>query len=139
MAERWSGIERRRRERVAIDIEAGFEAADSADAIPCRTVDLSEDGVRVRSGVPLPVGSRGLIVLDAPDSSLVIAGCEVWPQTAHDRATGTTRLAFTDMTQANRDRLALLLDDPLAITFDRDVARVIHVMAYDHRAAAAAS
>ena len=137
MTERWVGIERRRHERVAIDIEAGFEDADSSDAVPCRTVDLSEDGVRVRAALPLRPGARGLIVLDAPDSSLVIAGCEVWPQTANDRASGTTRLAFTDMTPANRDRLALLLDDPLAITFGNDVARVIHVMAGGQREKAA--
>ena len=128
MAGEWSGTERRRHVRVEIEIEAGFEDSDSADVIACRTVNISEDGARVRSAAPLPVGSRGLIVLDAPDTSLVMAGCEVWPQSAADRRTGTYRLAFTDMTDANRARLRLLLEDPLAITSDPDVARIMHVI-----------
>jgi c-di-GMP-binding flagellar brake protein YcgR len=128
VAGEWSGSERRQRVRVEIEIDAGFEASNSADVIPCRTVDISEDGARVRSLAPLPVGARGLIVLDAPDTSLVMAGCEVERQSAEDLASGTYRLAFTDMTQANRIRFRLLLEDPLAITSDPDVARIMHVI-----------
>jgi hypothetical protein len=128
MAGGWSGVERRRHDRIEIEIEAGFEESNSADAIACRTVDVSVDGTRVRADVALPAGARGLIVLDAPDTSLVMAGAEVCPQTESDVATGTYRLVFTDMTEANRLRLRLLLDDPLAITSDPDVARIMHVI-----------
>ncbi len=126
MADGWWGVERRRHERVQIEIASGFESADSADVVACRTVDIAEDGARVRPVVPLPAGTRGLLVLDAPDGSLVMAGAEVWPQTGHDRSSGTYRLAFTDMTSANRARLRMLLSDPLAITFDPDVARLLN-------------
>ena len=118
-----------------MDIEAGVEMPDQADAIPCRTVDVSEGGVRLRAARPLRPGETVLVVLDAPDSTLVITSAVVCDDGVDIAVEGTTRLEFTDMTEANRERLRLLLDDPFAITSGHEVARLLNVLASSVRPA----
>lgn len=116
-------MERRAHARFVLELPVEIELSGS-DHLLSRghTLDVSEGGVRVRLGSPLPGGGAGQIAIAAPDQSFVLGAVAIEAPTPEDEAAGVRRLRLIDLTTANLERLLRLLADPLELTWTTNLA-----------------
>lgn len=112
------GVEHRAHARVKIEVDVGMHS--DSHFFTGLSGDLSEGGVFVATYRAVPVGSKLELDLPLPDGTIRVLGVVRWTRPASDDAKPGIGVAFEQLAEEDRKRIAKFCAEREPLYFDVD-------------------